>query len=384
MGDSSTTLPLGSAAISINESIYHIITRLLNGTDLYKHQSADLIEIERFSLRGIHALVWTLCVLTYLLAIPVAIRIVRSKSYLHVSDYFSLHIVICAFIAWIPSLLSVLHQWFESFVLRFCRLHYAILQTDQTVPLFFVLYMIIERFLYVYPSFKQKCRVLTQMYCIHLYALFTWLLIMLIYALLRPFNTIDSNSSIYEYTRHFCSYDYGRLHTIATVQSLIYFILFIPSLILIGFVLRYFYLMRGTSQVSPEEKLRTIRATSLLCVLVFYEIYLYYLEHVTQNFRALLIGSILRSTFFLVQIIIIIWTEPYWIEILFECCHCLCMNCFKKRRQTTTPVSMAIDTEFQTFPHSSSGGLYTLVDDNVADEFDDVVDRQQPTLRVVV
>jgi len=123
----------------------------------------------------------------------------------------------------------------------------------------------------------------------------------LIFAVLQPFNSVDSHSTIYEYTKHFCSYDYGRLHEIATGQSIIYFILFAPSLVLIGFVLRYFYLMRGTNQVPPEEKLRTIRVTSLLCVLVFYEIYLYYLEHVTQSFRALIIGSVPRSTFFLVS-----------------------------------------------------------------------------------
>jgi len=387
-----------SAAIflSSNDSLFNIITKLLNGTDLYKHQSADLIEVERFPLRGIHILIWTLCIITYLLAIPVATRIIRSKSYLNVSDYFSLHIVICAFVAWIPSLLSILHQRFESFVLRFCRLHYAILQTNQTVPLFFVLYMVIERFFYFYPSLKHKCKLLTTTIFIHLYAVFTWLLIMLIFAVLQPFNSVDSHSTIYEYTKHFCSYDYGRLHEIATGQSIIYFILFAPSLVLIGFVLRYFYLMRGTNQVPPEEKLRTIRVTSLLCVLVFYEIYLYYLEHVTQSFRALIIGSVLRSTFFLVQIMIIIWTERYWIEILFQCCDCLCAICLNKRRQTTTPVPMSIETEFTSFPYSASAGMYSLVDDQVIDEFDDVDDRpssqqqqqqqtqQQPALRVLV
>jgi hypothetical protein len=146
MGDSSTTLlssltsttliPPSASAMSKNDTIYDLITKLLNGTDLYKHQLADLIEPEKYSVRGIHAGIWTISILTYLLAMPVAIRIVRSRAYLNVIDYFSFHLIICAFIAWLPTLIFVLYYLFQLFTLKLCRLHYVILSTNETVSLF--------------------------------------------------------------------------------------------------------------------------------------------------------------------------------------------------------------------------------------------------------
>ena len=131
---SSTTLIASTInVISNNESDYDSITKLRNGSELYKHQIADLIEPERNSVRGIHALIWTVTFLTYLLAIPMAVRMVRSRAYLNVIDYFSLHLIICAFIAWIPTLIFLLYYWFKLFTLKFCRLHYVILSTNETV-----------------------------------------------------------------------------------------------------------------------------------------------------------------------------------------------------------------------------------------------------------
>jgi len=120
-----------------NESIFLLIAKLLNGTDLYKHQSADLMEPEKYSVVGVHAVIWTFTILTYLLAIPIGIRMFHSKAYLNVTDYFSIHIIICAFIAWIPAFILFLHQWFDIFTLRLCRFHYVILSTNETVKLFF-------------------------------------------------------------------------------------------------------------------------------------------------------------------------------------------------------------------------------------------------------
>jgi hypothetical protein len=244
--------------------------------------------------------------------------------------------------------------------------------------------MIIERFLYAHPSFKQKFKKFSRMSFIHLYAIFTWLLIMLIYALASPFGPRDFNSTISLYTKNYCSYNYSKLESIATARSIIYLCLLIPSLILIGFVLRYFYLMRGTNQVPPIEKLWTIRVTSLLCVLVFYDVYIYYLQHIAETFRSFLLASILHSTFYTIQICIIISTEPYWIELLFERCSCLCCLCLGPRRKPTTPVAVPIETEIDTIPYSSSTGHYSLVDDTVSDEFDRATNAPEPTLRVLV
>jgi hypothetical protein len=148
MVDSSTTPPFNStltietitttttaSLVSKNGSIFDLIKKLLNGTELYQHQYADLIEPEKYSVGSAHTIIWTFSILTYLLAIPVAIRIVRSKAYLNIIDYFSFHIVLCAFIAWIPALILILNHWFQLFTLRLCRLHYVILSTNETVSL---------------------------------------------------------------------------------------------------------------------------------------------------------------------------------------------------------------------------------------------------------
>jgi hypothetical protein len=127
---SSTSTP---SLIPNNDTMFNIIRKLLNGTDLYKHQVADLIEPEKYSVGGAHAIIWIMSIITYLVAIPISARIIRSKSYLNVIDYFSFHLIICAFIAWIPSLILLLYHWFQLFTLRLCRLHYVILSTNETV-----------------------------------------------------------------------------------------------------------------------------------------------------------------------------------------------------------------------------------------------------------
>jgi hypothetical protein len=128
---SSTASP--SVTLSANESLFLLIAKLLNGTDLYKHQVADLIEPEKYSVNGIHAVTWTFTILTYLLAIPIVVRMIRSRAYSNVIDYFSGQIILCAFIAWIPALILLLHHWFDIFTLRLCRFHYVILSTNETV-----------------------------------------------------------------------------------------------------------------------------------------------------------------------------------------------------------------------------------------------------------
>jgi len=129
----SQKMDLSTSSISTNESLFLLIAKLLNGTDLYKHQVADLIEPEKYSVNGIHAVIWTFTILTYLLAIPIIIRMFRSRAYLNLIDYFSGQIILCAFIAWIPALILLLHHWFDIFTLRLCRFHYVILSTNETV-----------------------------------------------------------------------------------------------------------------------------------------------------------------------------------------------------------------------------------------------------------
>jgi len=132
----STTIQTSTSNLMAkNDTIFNIISNLLNGTDLYKHQIADLMEPEKYSTRAVHVIIWSMSIITYLLAIPVAIRLVRSKSYLNVIDYFSFQLILCAFIAWIPALILILYHWFQLFTLRFCRLHYVILSTNETVSL---------------------------------------------------------------------------------------------------------------------------------------------------------------------------------------------------------------------------------------------------------
>ena len=118
---------------SMNESLFLLIAKLLNGTELYKHQVADLIEPEKYSINGIHAVIWTLTILTYLLATPIVLRMFVSRAYENVIDYFSCQIVLCAFIAWIPALILLLHHWLEIFTSSLCQFHYVILSTNETV-----------------------------------------------------------------------------------------------------------------------------------------------------------------------------------------------------------------------------------------------------------
>jgi hypothetical protein len=127
------TVTLPTSSVSTNESIFFLISKLLNGTDLYKHQSADLMEPEKYSVSGVHAVIWTFTILTYIIAIPIVLRLFRSRAYLNVIDYFSIQIILCAFIAWIPALILLLHHWFDVFTLRLCRFHYVILSTNETV-----------------------------------------------------------------------------------------------------------------------------------------------------------------------------------------------------------------------------------------------------------
>jgi hypothetical protein len=126
-------IAVSTNSVSTNDSIFMLITKLLNGTDLYKHQVADLIEPEKYSVSGVHTVIWTFTILTYLLAIPIVLRMFRARAYLNVVDYFSAQIILCAFIAWIPALILLLHHWFDIFTLRLCRFHYVILSTNETV-----------------------------------------------------------------------------------------------------------------------------------------------------------------------------------------------------------------------------------------------------------
>ena len=244
--------------------------------------------------------------------------------------------------------------------------------------------MILERFFYAHPALKYRFKRFSQMTFIHFYAIFTWLLIMLTYSLASPFDQIDPNSPLANITVKYCSYNYKKLTRIATARSIIYFIFLIPASILIILVLKYFFIMRGTNQVPAIQKLWTIRVTTLLAILVFYDIYLYYLEHITETFRSFLLASLLRSTFYLVQIITILFTEPYWIEFVYERCLCFCCLCLGERRKPITPSVIPIETEITTFPFSESAGHYSLVDDDVVDEFDQSNNRSQPALRVIV
>ncbi len=245
--------------------------------------------------------------------------------------------------------------------------------------------MIIERFLYAHPSLKHYCSRYSSMYFIHLYTLLTWTFIMFLYTVASPFYKRNSKLLYSSYTIKYCLYNYSKLHMLATARSIIYFIVFIPALILIGFILRYFFLMRGTNQVPPIEKLWTIRVTALLCILVFYDVYLYYLEHVAETFKSFLLASLLRASFYLTQLFIIACTEPFWLEMLLDRCACICCIITGQRRKTTTITTITTpnETEFHTVPYSSSTGHYSLVDDSIDDEFDRATNGPPPTLRVI-
>ncbi|CAM4924658.1 unnamed protein product [Rotaria socialis] len=376
-------IALSTISLSTNETLYQLIKRLLNETDLYKHQIADLIEPEKYSITSVHIVIWTFTILTYLLAIPLVVRMFHSGTYSNVIDYFSTQIILCAFIAWIPALILLLHNWFGIFTARLCCFHYVILSTNEAVPLFFVLYMIIERFLYAHPSLKYHFTRFSSMLSLHFYTIFTWIFISILYTLASPFYSNSSKLIYSTHTAKYCLYNYSKLNMLATARSIIYFILLIPALVLIGLVIRYFFIMRGTNQVSPIEKLWTIRVTALLCILIFYDVYLYYLEHIVETFKSFLLASLLRASFYLTQIFIIACTEPYWLEMLLERCACICCFIRGQRRKNTTSITMPNETEFHTIPHSSSIGHYSLVDDSVDDEFDRAFNGPQPTLRVI-
>ena len=392
---------LTTSTILTNETLFQLITKLLNNTELYQHQVADLIEPEKYSVNSVHAVMWIFTILTYLLAIPLIIRMFRSRAYLNIVDYFSIQIIFCAFIAWLPALILLLHHWFDKFTLHLCRFHFVILSTNETVchhvkilmsailnffqvPFVFVLYMIIERFLYAYPSLKYNyCRFFSVAF-IYFGCLSTWFFIILLYTLASPFYNRNSKLNYSPYTIKYCLYNYSKLHMLATVRSIVYFVLFIPSSILIGLVLRYFFLMRGTNQIRPIEKLWTIRVTALLCILIFYNVYLYYLDHIAETFKSFLLSSLLRASFYLTQLFIIACTEPYWLEMLLD--RCVCISCFvagQRRKTTTTSISMPTETEFHMIPYSSSIGHYSLVNNSIDDEFDRAISGPQPTLRVI-
>ena len=101
MSNHSTTLSSNSTLTIIdtstaspplkNDDTFNIITNLLNGSDLYEHQMADLMEPEKFAVRSVHITMWAFTIITYILAIPMFLRMIRSKAYLNVMDYFSFH-----------------------------------------------------------------------------------------------------------------------------------------------------------------------------------------------------------------------------------------------------------------------------------------------------
>ena len=132
----SSTMSRSSLTTSLaatEDAIFEIIRRLLNRTDLYEHQVADYIEPEKYPVAGIHVMIWTFTVLTYLLAIPIAVRMFRSKAYLNIIDYFSAHIILCAFIAWFPAFIILIRHWSIKLTLRLCRFHFVLLSTNETV-----------------------------------------------------------------------------------------------------------------------------------------------------------------------------------------------------------------------------------------------------------
>jgi hypothetical protein len=244
--------------------------------------------------------------------------------------------------------------------------------------------MVVERLLYAYPSWRAKLSSWPQKYFAQVYVVLTWTIILSIYSLYSPFDKRDLKSPIDRLLVKYCSYNYRRLLMIATVRSVIYFCLFVPALFLTGFVLRYFFLMRGTNQIPGIQKLWTIRVIALLCGLVFYDVYLFYLENIAETFKSFLTAAVLHSTFYLMQSIIIVCTEPYWLELFVGRYSCLCCWIARPRREHTTPVAISSETEFSNMSFSSATGNYALVDDTIDDEFDRATLGTQPTLRIIV
>ena len=116
---------------------------------------------------------------------------------------------------------------------------------------------------------------------------------MLSYTFASPFHQSElSNSTVIStYAKNYCQYNYSKLLLIGKVRSITYFCLLIPAIVLIGFVLKYFYLLRGTNQIRSVQQLWTIRATSLLCIIVFYDVYLFYLEHIAETYQSFFVAS---------------------------------------------------------------------------------------------
>jgi hypothetical protein len=81
--------PTTTTTLLSNDTVFGMISLLLNRSQLYTHQVADLIEPEKYSVNGVHTLIWAMTILTYLLAIPLALRMFRSHAYLNTIDYFS-------------------------------------------------------------------------------------------------------------------------------------------------------------------------------------------------------------------------------------------------------------------------------------------------------
>lgn len=243
--------------------------------------------------------------------------------------------------------------------------------------------MIIERFLYAHPSYKQYFSRYSSKIYLHLLTIGTWLATILIYTSASPFYQRSTKLAYSLQATKYCLYNYAKMQQMASARSMLYFLLFFPAITMIGLVLRYFYQMRGTNQIPPIQKLWTIRVTALLCILVFYDVYLYYLEHVVETFKSFLLASLLRASFYLTQLFIIACTEPYWLEFLLERCTCLRCLLSDQRRTMINSTSKPLETEFHTVAHGSSIGNYSLVDDTIDDEFDRAIDEPEPTLRVI-
>ena len=244
--------------------------------------------------------------------------------------------------------------------------------------------MIIDRFIYAYPSFRTRVYHIMQINYVYLYSIFIWLFVMLFYAIVSPFERQYSDNSTALIMTKYCAYNYKRLRIVAMIRSITYFVSFLPGLIAIGFVIRYFWQMRGTNQIPSIQKLWTIRALSLLTTLVFHEIYLFYFDNVLKTYSSFVLVSILESTFYLSQILIILLTEPYWLEILSRCCSCFCCSIIGRRRKPLIPVALPAEVEMTTNRSPYLDAHYSIVDNRITDEFDRATDGPEPTLRMIV
>ncbi|CAF1632306.1 unnamed protein product [Didymodactylos carnosus] len=218
---------------------------------------------------------------------------------------------------------------------------------------------------------------------------------MLTFTLANPFLGRDEMNLPTNTTHYYCTYNYEKLEMLQRARSIFYFILFVPTTILLGFVLYYFYILKGTNQIPNIQKLWTLRVTSLLFTIVFYDIYLYYLDNVNQTYTKFVISQILRSSFFLIQLLIIAITDPHWLEFFLEKCLWCCL---RRRKRNINPPTISNMTNknipesgdqsinaggIQTAPYTSPTSHYSLVDEDMDDEFDRALDQSHPTLRVI-